>query len=173
MNINIKKLTDYDIDIYTKMAEWYNDPELKYLITPRFSEKLVAAVEPEELIDMHKKNKDKSIYVIYDGQKPIGNYSIISKFGGLMNKAGKTAWISIIIGDKSYHGKGVGKLTMQLMEEESRSLGFRYIELGVFEFNKKAKRLYENSGYKEIGRNKEVIYYDGEWCDDIHMVKKI
>lgn len=173
MSINMKKLTNYTIDIFAIMCEWYNDEKIKPLITPRFSEKMIMDAEPESLMEAIKKNTDKITYIVRDEDKAIGVCSIIYKFGGLIDKGEKTAWISIIIGDGTYRGKGIGRIVMKLIEEECVNLGFKFIELGVFDFNEKAKRLYEYSGYKEIGRNEKVIYYDGEWFDDIHMLKKI
>jgi hypothetical protein len=47
------------------------------------------------------------------------------------------------------------------------------LELGVFEFNHAARRLYEKLGYKEIGREYDFTYYDGRMWPDIRMEKEL
>ena len=60
-----------------------------------------------------------------------------------------------------------------LGEEEIRKAGCKRIELGVFEFNEPAKKLYQKMGYAEIGRIPNFTFWQGKMWTDIRMEKYI
>lgn len=53
--------------------------------------------------------------------------------------------------DPAHHGKGVGKLLANKLENMARSQGFKHIWLGVWEENHNAQRMYEKLGYRRVG----------------------
>ncbi|WP_168122338.1 GNAT family N-acetyltransferase [Paenibacillus sp. HB172176] len=171
--IHMEKLTFYTVELFTKLAAWHNDPELQPFISPRRTVEEIALIDPRGYMEKARKSPNTWMYIVYDDETPIGVYTITQDSGALMRKTGRTAWISVLIGDKRYQGRGISKLMMQSIEEECRRLGFDAIELGVFDYNEKAKQLYRRSGYQEIGRNASFVFYNGEWHDDIHLVKPI
>lgn len=62
----------------------------------------------------------------------------------LKKKEENTGWISICIGEGDYRGKGVAHEAMIFfLEEECKALGLKRIELGVFEYNQRARTFYE------------------------------
>lgn len=73
-----------------------------------------------------------------------------------------------------HRGRGLGTRFLALAEEHARDRGFRKISLIVFEQNFGAKRLYDRTGYREVGREAvyphPLIHYRG---DAILMVKEI
>ena len=73
-----------------------------------------------------------------------------------------------------HRGTGMGTRLLALAEEHAREKGFDKISLIVFEQNTGAKRLYDRSGYMEVGREAiyphPLIHYTG---DAILMVKKL
>ena len=73
-----------------------------------------------------------------------------------------------------HRGRGLGKRLLALAEEHARDKGFRKISLIVFEQNSGAKRLYDRTGYEEVGREAvyphPLIHYTG---DAILMVKHL
>jgi RimJ/RimL family protein N-acetyltransferase len=85
----------------------------------------------------------------------------------------KVGWISILIGDKTYWGKGLSKILMHELEMSAKELGCDCIELGVFEYNDKAIKLYENMGYDRCCRVDKFVYHQGQWYDDIRMLKSL
>jgi len=111
------------------------------------------------------------MYLILDGDKPIGEASIDTNFPHLVKDKGETAWISIVIGDKSYWGKGVAQKAMEFLEEESKRFGLNRIELGVFGFNQRAKAFYKKLGFNEIKLNEMFTFHNGKWHVDIRMEK--
>jgi RimJ/RimL family protein N-acetyltransferase len=91
----------------------------------------------------------------------------------LYKKEPGTAWIGIIIGEEPGRGRGIGFQAIKYMEEQIKAQGLKRIELGVFEFNTSAIKLYQRLGYKEIARIKEFTFWDGKMRQDIRMEKYI
>jgi len=173
MTIEIKRLTNFDVAIFEKLAQWTNDPEIRPYSIPRFSEREYIEVIPEDLMSSTLGNLKKRIYVIYDGEKPIGECSIDTDFESRIHKEADTAWISLVIGDKAYWGKGISKIIMSFLESECTRIGMLAIELGVFEYNKRARCTYEQMGYQEIARIENFVYNFGTWHSDIRMLKRL
>ncbi len=89
----------------------------------------------------------------------------------LYKKEQGTAWIGITIGEPEGRGKGNGFIAIQYLEEQIKQQGLRRIELGVFEFNKQAHKLYRKLGYEEIGRIQDFTYWQNKMWNDIRMEK--
>lgn len=116
-------------------------------------------------------NYISEIFVIYVDELPVGNFSIMMDPGHLLKKEKGTAWLGLTIGDRDYWGSGVGTKAMDFFEERAQFHGAHRIELGVFEFNKRAQGFYKKLGYKEIGRLENFTWKDGKTFDDIRMEK--
>ena len=84
-----------------------------------------------------------------------------------------TAWIGILIGEAAARGRGIGAPAIQYLEEQIEVQGCRRIELGVFEFNTNAHKLYQKLGYREIARIQDFTYWDGKMWQDIRMEKYV
>ena len=48
-------------------------------------------------------------------------------------------------------------------------LGVHRVGLDVFAFNPRAERSYEKAGFRHEGRQRETLFWDGEWVDSILM----
>ncbi|KFY50183.1 hypothetical protein V496_09544 [Pseudogymnoascus sp. VKM F-4515 (FW-2607)] len=73
--------------------------------------------------------------------------------------------------DPAHHGKGVGKLLANNLEDMARSQGFKHIWLGVWEENHNAQRMYEKLGYRRVGSHDFTI---GEIVQtDYIMIKEL
>ena len=173
MDIRIQRINLEDVAVFEYLAKWSNDPEIRPFATPRFSEAEYRDIFAVEIMASLMDHPSKNAYVVLDGEKPIGELSIDMNFDQRIYKENQTAWISLLIGDKEYRGKGISKMMMQFIDLECRNLGAKAIELGVFEYNKKAQSLYLNSGYEIIGEIKSFVYNFGKWHSDIRMLKKL
>ncbi|BEP29551.1 GNAT family N-acetyltransferase [Helicovermis profundi] len=171
--INFKRINMNDTTIFNILANWDNDPNIKEFIFPRTTTEEIMDVSPFELKFNILSNKTKEVYIVYDDSSAIGYYSIDSEFEYLYTNNPRTAWISIIIGEKSYWGRGIGKLIMKDIEKKCKESGLKYIELGVFEFNTKAQKLYKSLNYEVVGVVKNFVYNCGEWKSDIRMLKAL
>jgi RimJ/RimL family protein N-acetyltransferase len=170
MEINFKP-TIKNEELIKKMVEWYNNPDISHFIHVNRSEEEPHTYTVEDVLNELQPHDNVFKYSILDHNLPIGEVSITKDFFLLMNKNMNSAWISIMIGDQSYWGKGIAKLAMNFLENTCRDMGFNRIELGVFENNTKAFNLYKSLGYKEFTRIKHFTYSHGKWCDDVRLEK--
>jgi RimJ/RimL family protein N-acetyltransferase len=89
----------------------------------------------------------------------------------LYRKETGTAWIGILIGEETARGKGIGYWALQYLEKEIKEQGWKRIELGVFEFNMNAIKLYQKLGYREIGRIHDFTFWQDRMWQDVRMEK--
>ena len=171
MNLEFKKLTEPTSEIVEFFDKWENDPALIPFIRPNKDREALELREPVSVKDLDQRLEHNHIYLIYlDGQL-IGemDYQIDPKH--LYKKEPGTAWIGIMIGEENGRGKGIGVPAMQFLEEEIQEQGLKHIELGVFEFNTNALRLYQKLGYKEFARIDNFTYWQDRMWQDIRMEK--
>ena len=98
-------------------------------------------------------------------QKPIG-------YAGLydINLTARKAEFRILIGEKSFWGKGYGTEVTELLTYYGFDrLNLNRIYLGYTAANKGAGRAYEKAGYQYEGTLKEDIYRNSQYYDSIKM----
>ena len=171
MKIEFKKLTEVSAEIADRLGRWENDPALIPFIRPNADETALADREPVTVEDLEKRLEHHQIYLIYLDEQLVGEMDYQVDPRHLLKKVTGTAWIGIIIGEELARGKGIGYLALQHLEEQIKLHGLKRIELGVFEFNKQAIKLYERLSYQEIGRIKDFSYWQGKMWEDIRMEK--
>lgn len=75
---------------------------------------------------------------------------------------------------KKARGVGIGTDLVQLcLVEAKEKLGLKLVKLYVFDTNNIGKSLYEELGFKEIGRIPNGVYHNKKYKDDIIMAKKL
>ena len=79
--------------------------------------------------------------------------------------------VSVYISDKS-RGKGVGKLLMQHLIEESEKAGYWTIQSGIFPENLASIKLHEKVGFPYIGKRERVGKIHGVWKDNLLFEKR-
>lgn len=174
MDYRFEKLNIKNDEQLNSLVKWECDKDLHHLVIPIRDKDKVLEYPTYEIL---KKRFDESpsyasgIYIIYDGQKPVGSFSLQIDPGHLMKKVTGTSWLGLTIGEKEYWGTGVAIAAMTFFEQESISLGLKRVELGTFEFNIRAQKFYKKLGYEEIGRLKDFTYWNGKYWDDIRMEK--
>ena len=78
--------------------------------------------------------------------------------------------LGLLIGNKSYWGKGIGFEACQLaIDYGFNKMQLRKIYLAVYENNLNAKKLYEKLGFKLEGTLRKHILANGELCDKYLM----
>ncbi|MGC3835289.1 GNAT family N-acetyltransferase [Moritella viscosa] len=76
----------------------------------------------------------------------------------------------ILIGDKSYWGKGIGtEVTKVISDYGFNTLGLHRIELTAYANNPSAIRAYEKAGYVHEGVKKQSGFRNGEFVDKVMM----
>lgn len=158
-------------EVYSAFTKWENDPALVHLTRPNHSQADIDRESEVDSFELEARLSYNMIYLIYlDGQL-VGEMSYQIDPQHLYKKEPGTAWIGITIGEQSARGKGLGGSAMQYLEEEIQKADYKRIELGVFEFNTAAQKLYQKIGYTEIGRVPNFTFWQGKLWNDIRMEK--
>ena len=129
------------------------------------------ARKPVSVDDLIERIKHSQTYLIYAQGELIGEMDYKVDPAYIYKQVKGTAWIGITIGEESGRGKGIGYHALRYLEEQIKLEGLKRIELGVFEFNAPALKLYQKSGYKEIARIPDFTYWQGKMWQDIRMEK--
>lgn len=173
MELTFTKLTEPTTEYMDALNKWENDPVLVPL-TRVCKDEADAQRRSQFTLEGVKERLEKGpTWLIHMDGQLIGEmgYQLDPEF--LHKKEPGTAWIGITIGEESGRGKGVGFLALQHLEEQIRLQGLKRMELGVFEFNTNAIRMYEKLGFKEIARIEEFTYRDGKMWQDVRMEKYV
>jgi len=173
MNITFTELLHPTSEIAATMNRWGNDPELIPFIRPNFTKEALEAREAITVVSLLKRLKYNQIYLIYINGELVGEISYQIDPEQLYLKELSSAWIGINIGEASARGKGIGTQAMEYLEDQIKARGLSRIELGVFEFNTNAIKLYKKMGYQEIGRIEKFTYWQGKMWTDIRMEKRL
>ena len=173
MNLEFEKLTQATPEIASAFTRWENDPALVHLTRPNQNQEDLDRKSTVSVDDLTQRLEHNHLYLIrMDGQL-IGEMSYQIDPQHLFKKETGTAWIGITIGEKDGRGKGIGLTALRHLEAQIKQQGLKRIELGVFEFNTAACKLYQKAGYIEIGRIPDFTFWNNKMWTDIRMEKYI
>ena len=173
MNTKFQKLAQPTAEIADSINRWENDPELIPFIRPNKDREALEAREVVTATELEQRLEHSCIYLIYLDDQLVGeiDYQIDPK--QLLKKEPGTAWIGIVSGEEIARGKGIGQQALLYLENEIKHRDLRRIELGVFEFNTNAIKLYQKAGFQEIGRIPDFTFWQGKMWQDIRMEKYV
>ena len=69
----------------------------------------------------------------------------------------KRAFIGSIAVDENYRGQGIGTALLESAEKAAKEKKISVVEMDVYTFNKKADKLYNKLGYKDIKHYKKKV----------------
>jgi RimJ/RimL family protein N-acetyltransferase len=138
-----------------------------------FSSKQKKATLPEERkwlkdkLEQHRKGSEILVCVEIDGKYKGSGHIRVKPL-----EAEKHV-VSLGIGiHKGFRGLGIGSRLMETMEGIARKdLKARILELDCFSINNRAMHLYENLGFREVGRIPGALNHYGKYCDKVLMYK--
>ncbi|NJC95572.1 MAG: GNAT family N-acetyltransferase [Anaerolineales bacterium] len=171
MNLGFIKLTEPTSEYLGALNKWENDPALIPFIRVCQNEEDLKKRNEITLEGLLERLEHDQTWLIRLDSRLIGEmgYQVDPKH--LYKKEPGTAWIGITIGEETGRGKGIGFQALQFLEEQIRLQGLKRMELGVFEFNTNAIKLYRKLGFNEIGRIENFTYWNGKMWWDIRMEK--
>jgi RimJ/RimL family protein N-acetyltransferase len=173
MNIYYIKLTEPTIPLVDVFNRWENDPALIPMTRPNQNKSELERQTNITLDSLTERLEHLHIYLIYLDDQLVGEMNYMVDPNHLYKKERGTAWIGITIGEPEGRGKGIGYTAIQYLEAQIKKQGLKRIELGVFEFNTQAQKLYQKLGYKEIGIIEDFTFWEGKMWSDIRMEKYI
>lgn len=176
--IALSSLTPDMEEAIRKLLIWENDESIRHLhlVTRSEEEFKSLKVTNDELLEHVRKvpESDKAFFwCIFYQNEPVGLLTAQLDPRQLLRQIPGTFWPSILIGEAAARGKGVGRQAMIWCEELARELGCSRIELGVFEFNHVARKLYESLGYVEFARIPDFTWWNGKLRNDIRLEKEL
>ncbi|WP_061811312.1 GNAT family N-acetyltransferase [Rossellomorea vietnamensis] len=171
MNLHIEKLTHPNIDILNALNKWDNSPDLIPFIRPNRNREELEQCRNMDMDELKDRLESHSMFLIYVENKLVGEMNYMIDPAHLFKKVRGTAWVGITIGDPDARGKGIGYEAIRYLEKEIKEQGLARIELGVFEFNTQAHKLYSQMGYQVIGRIPDFTYWNEKMWSDIRMEK--
>ena len=143
-------------------VKWFNDPEVhKFIFVREMNLK-----EERKWIRNVKKDKFKHNFAIETKEGIlIGSVGI-----DILSKRDSRGSFGIIIGEKEYWSKGYGTETTRLVLDYGfKKLKLNRIELGVFEYNKRAIQVYKKMGFKLEGKLRDHITWKGKFYSTLMM----
>jgi RimJ/RimL family protein N-acetyltransferase len=160
------------------LVRWANDTEIRHLSQQFESEELSQerlSLDTPRLQRMLKRaqGKGKHVQLVELKGEIVGEVTLEMDSPQLFEPAPQTAWFGIIIGEEHARGHGLGNLAMQHLEELAKTLGAKHAQIGVFEFNARARRLYETLGYQELTIIPDFTWWKGKRWRDIRMSKPL
>jgi RimJ/RimL family protein N-acetyltransferase len=71
----------------------------------------------------------------------------------------------ILLQGPRFFGRGLGTEATRLALDYAFGLGVHRVELEVYDFNPRARRVYEKAGFRHEGTKREALLWDGSWVD--------
>ena len=109
-------------------------------------------------------------------------FSFVAEVGGkaisfseLWRKKGYQIHVGeIVIGiSKNYRDIGIGTQLMKLLISHAKTMGLKLLTLEVYATNKRAIHVYEKMSFKETGRIPKGLNRNGEYIDEVIMVREL
>ncbi len=174
--LHFRDIDPHSPDDIQCLVRWANDDSIRHL-AQRFvsKEQSMRRLQPEYASKMLGKavRKGKCIQLIECHGVVIGEISLEIDCPCIVNPRPGTAWVGIVLGESVGRGRGIGRKAMLHIESLAADRGAKRVQIGVFEFNTRARRLYESLGYVEISRQAEVTWWQGKMWTDIRLEKPL
>ncbi len=172
-------LVPYDYDsaaLLELQLKWENDPSIRHLFNYFPSEEASQVFTTRGALQ-ERWTKERALpnvkrYSIEVEGQSIGELSF-SLAHPCCNRDPQAAWLGIVIGESSAWGRGYGREAIRLIEAEALRMGASRIELGVFEFNTRARKLYTSLGYVQTRVIPDFTWWNGRLWSDIRMCKTL
>lgn len=150
----------------------YDDPSVGFMASPA----LQHPRSIQERKDLRKQIEDKMfmsfmVCIIPDDKdkepETVGVVSLKSQPPPVVHNRTHSFGIAIA---RRYQGKGYGPEAISwLLDWCFLSAGLHRVELTVFEWNERARMVYEKLGFVTEGRQRQCLWREGRWWDAIHM----
>lgn len=149
ININTElRLRKFDGE-YSFAFDWYQDEE---------TVKLVDGVGAKR----YDFNKLKRMYEYLNTKGELYYIEILDdrKFVPIGDVTFWKEDMPIVIGNKNYRGKGIGKKVIKVLLERARELGYKEIKVReIYVYNIASQKLFESMGFKKTGCTKDGFSY--------------
>jgi ribosomal-protein-alanine N-acetyltransferase len=150
-------------DANKNYCRWMNDPEINQYLESRFEKWSIKKLK--SYVKKIKKNPSCVFLAIIAKKrnKHIGNIKI-----GSIDKVHKFADIGIIIGDKSFWGKGIAAEAIKLVVNYAfNKLGLHKLTSGAYSCNIGSIKAFKKAGFSVEGIRKKHYLCNGDYVDGV------
>lgn len=159
MEINLRLLNKLDLDEYWKIGFENPDKEMFYYTgtTDYFSKEQIQLYVEKTINDSTRRH-----FLICNYKNEILGEVVLMD----IDEDYKSCSFRIAIFSKNNFSKGIGlKATKKALEIAFRELNLHRVELEVFDYNPRARAMYEKAGFKFEGTKREALFINGEYHD--------
>lgn len=165
--------TESDGDI-AHLVRWSNDESIRHLFLRNknqddYERKLSLDLARRRVLEALADGRE--VFILEHDSVVIGEVSLHIDSPSLVRARPHTAWIGLVVGEPSARGLGVGRQAMLFIEEIARKRGAHTAQVGVFEFNHRAQRLYSSLAYKKLCTTPNFTWWNGKMWSDTRMTK--
>lgn len=100
----------------------------------------------------------------------VAGWAALSPVSGRCVYAG-VCEVSVYI-HEDFRGRGIGKLLLQKLIDESEKQGIWMLQSGIFPENLASIALHEKLGFRKVGYREKIGKMDGEWRDTVLMERR-
>ncbi|MEK7628525.1 MAG: GNAT family protein [Patescibacteria group bacterium] len=166
---NAVRLRTPDRSDIPNFIKWFNDAEVTQFLARTLP---MSEVEEIEWVDnLHKRQQTDLMWCIeIQGDAP-NTFTPIGTIGlhGI-HARDRRATLGIAIGEKDQWGKSYGRRAIDLLLLYAfHSLNLRKVELCVLANNPRGMRCYRACGFTEVGKQREQVFKNGVYHDEITM----
>jgi RimJ/RimL family protein N-acetyltransferase len=150
-------------DANKNYCNWMNDPEINQYLESRFERWSVSKLR--RYISDVKRNPDNVFLTIVskDGNKHIGNIKI-----GPINRRHRYADVGVIIGEKSFWGKGIATEAVKLVVDYAfNKLNLHKLTAGAYNCNIGSIKAFKKAGFSVEGVRRKQYLCDGDYVDGV------
>jgi RimJ/RimL family protein N-acetyltransferase len=146
------------------LAPWFNDPELtRFLMQYR---PMTVAEEEAYLARLADSATDLALGIALRATDRLIGATGLHQIDG----RNRHASFGITIGNKSYWGKGHGgEATRLVVGHAFETLNLNRVWLHVYEYNARARHVYDKLGFRVEGRLRQDTFRDGRYWDTLVM----
>lgn len=147
-------------------VRWFNDAGTTRFLMARAPMSLAAEERWfERMLERQGKDAYHFVICLLDGDRPIGTIGLHE-----IDHVDGNAALGIMIGEPALWGQGLGTDALDaLLDFGFGELRLERIWLEVYDFNARARRSYEKSGFTLEGTLRRAIYRRGEY-HDVHVM---
>ena len=163
------RLSALDPDEFGKaFSRWHRDSEfMRFLDTnpTRLQSQKEMQKSLEE--DLEKQKSDRHWFTIRAlvDDKLLGDIDL-----SIYNWPGRDAFVGLGIGERDFWGKGYGTDVMKvILRYAFTEVNLQRVTLTVFEYNPRAVRSYEKTGFRHEGRLRQFLNREGKRWDMLFM----
>lgn len=141
MNIQINTIARDEIDtLLSMMKNFYAIDNYEYN----------AEIGKKTALELIENKQLGRLYIIKENLDYVGYIALT--FGFSFEYNGRDALIDELYIEENWRNKGIGKLAIEFIVQQTKQLGVNVIHLEVEQHNKSAYELYRKSGFKENDR---------------------